>query len=166
MKVSKKCIEGIKRDEGVRVRPYRCPALLWTVGVGHVIDPAHIRVPLNERKNLPIPEGWDRTLSMAEVDSILAADFATFERGVLRLCPTGLTQGRFDALVSFAFNVGLGNLQRSTIRMKHNRGDFEGAAEAFMMWTKAGGRELPGLVKRRKHEKEMYLEPTDEDSDE
>jgi lysozyme len=157
VKVSKECIEGIKKDEGVRLRPYRCPALLWTVGVGHVIDPAHIRVPLNDRKNLPIPEGWDRTLSMAEVDSILAADLATFERGVLRLCPTGLTQGRFDALVSFAFNVGLGNLQRSTIRMKHNRGDFEGAAEAFLMWTKAGGRELPGLVKRRKHEKEMYL---------
>ena len=157
MKVSKECIESIKRDEGVRFRPYRCPALLWTVGVGHVIDPNHIRIPLNERKNLPIPDGWDRTLSMAEVDAILATDLAIFERGVLRLCPKDLTQGRFDALVSFSFNVGLGNLQRSTIRMKHNRGDFAGAAEAFMAWTKAGGKELPGLVKRRKHEKEMYL---------
>jgi lysozyme len=58
--------------------------------------------------------------------------------------------------------VGLGNLQRSTIRMKHNRGDFEGAAEGFMAWTKAGGKELPGLVKRRKHERDMYLIPTDE----
>ncbi len=157
MKVSKECIEGIKRDEGVRFRPYRCPALLWTVGVGHVIDPTHIRVALNERKNLPIPDGWDRVLSMAEVDAILMQDLANFERGVLRLCPQNLTQGRFDALVSFSFNVGLGNLQRSTIRMKHNRGDFAGAAEAFMAWTKAGGKELPGLVKRRKHEKEMYL---------
>jgi len=93
---------------------------------------------------------------MAEVDRILAEDLANFERGVLRLCPTGLTQGRFDALVSFSFNVGLGNLQRSTIRMKHNRGDFEEAAEAFMQWTKAGGKELPGLVKRRKDEKALY----------
>ena len=93
---------------------------------------------------------------MAEVDAILANDLATFERGVLRLCPGGLTQGRFDALVSFSFNVGLGNLQRSTIRMKHNRGDFEGAAESFMAWTKAGGKELPGLVKRRKHERALY----------
>lgn len=161
MKVSSACIEGIKKDEGVRVRPYRCPALLWTVGVGHVIDPNHIRVKLDERKGLGIPDGWDRVLSMAEVDRILAEDLATFERGVLRLCPTGLTQGRFDALVSFSFNVGLGNLQRSTIRMKHNRGDFEGAAEGFMAWTKAGGKELPGLVKRRKHERDMYLIPTD-----
>ena len=157
MKVSKDAIEGIKKDEGVRLRPYRCPALLWTVGVGHVIDPNHIRVKLDERKGLAIPDGWDRTLTMDEVNDILAKDLITFERGVLRLCPEGLTQGRFDALVSFSFNVGLGNLQRSTIRMKHNRGDFEGAAESFMQWTKAGGKELPGLVKRRKHERALYL---------
>jgi lysozyme len=156
VKVSKEAIEGIKKDEGVRTKPYRCPALLWTVGVGHVIDQNHIRVKFDDRKNLPIPDGWDRVLSMAEVDAILAQDLATFERGVLRLCPSGLTQGRFDALVSFSFNVGLGNLQRSTIRMKHNRGDFEGAAESFMAWTKAGGKELPGLVKRRKHERALY----------
>jgi lysozyme len=157
VKVSKDAIEGIKKDEGVRLRPYRCPALLWTVGVGHVINPNHIRVKLDERKGLSIPDGWDRVLSMAEVDDILAKDLATFERGVLRLCPEGLTQGRFDALVSFSFNVGLGNLQRSTIRMKHNRGDFDGAADGFMAWTKAGGKELPGLVKRRKHERDLYL---------
>jgi len=84
VKVSKACIEGIKKDEGVRTRCYRCPALLWTVGVGHVIDPNHIRVPFNERKGLSIPDGWDRVLSMAEVDRILAEDLATFERGVLR----------------------------------------------------------------------------------
>ena len=159
MKVSKECINMIKHHEGVRFRPYRCPALLWTVGVGHVIDPSHIKVPLNDRKNLPIPDGWDRQLSATEVDDILAADLASFERGVLRLCPSGLTQSRFDALVSFSFNVGLGNLQRSTIRMCHNRGDFEGAAEAFMAWTKAGGKELPGLVKRRNDERALYLKP-------
>ncbi len=156
MKVSKQCIEMIKHHEGVRTRPYRCPALLWTVGVGHVIDPNHIKVKFEDRKNIALPDDWNRVLSMAEVDRILAEDLANFERGVLRLCPTGLTQGRFDALVSFSFNVGLGNLQRSTIRMKHNRGDFEEAAEAFMQWTKAGGKELPGLVKRRKDEKALY----------
>ena len=157
MRVSSQAIEMIKHHEGTKLRPYRCPALLWTVGVGHVIDPAHTRIPLNDRKTLPIPDGWDRTLSMAEVDQILGADLATFERGVLRLCPKDLTQGRFDALVSFSFNVGLGNLQRSTIRMKHNRGEFAEAAEAFMAWTKAGGRELAGLVKRRKDERALYL---------
>jgi lysozyme len=62
--------------------------------------------------------------------------------------------------------VGLGNLQRSTIRMKHNRGEYEAAADAFLAWTKAGGKELPGLVKRRKHERDMYLIPTKENSEE
>jgi lysozyme len=157
MNVSKKCIEMIKHHEGVRTRGYRCPALLWTIGVGHVIDANHIKVPFNERKSIPIPPEWDRTLSMAEVDDILSSDLASFERGVLRLCPSGLTQSRFDSLVSFSFNVGLGNLQRSTIRMKHNRGEFGEAAEAFMQWTKAGGKELPGLVKRRKDEMNLYL---------
>lgn len=157
MKVEERVIEMIKHHEGVRFRPYRCPALLWTTAVGHVIDPRHIGVKLEERKNLPIPDGWDRTLSMDEVNQILAQDLARFETGVLRLCPNGLTPGRFGALVSFAFNAGLGNLQRSTIRMKHNRGEFDEAAESFMAWTKAGGKELPGLVKRRKDERNLYL---------
>lgn len=155
MKVSKECVEMIKHHEGVKFRPYQCPALLWTVGVGHVIDPSHIGVKFEQRKSLPIPSGWNRTLSSQEVDKILADDLARFERGVLRLCPV-VTQSQFDALVSFSFNVGLGNLQRSTIRMKHNRGDYAGASEAFMMWTKAGGRVLNGLVKRRKDERALY----------
>lgn len=157
MSLDKRVIDMIKHHEGVRVRPYQCPALIWTVGVGHVIDQSHIKVPLAERKALPIPNGWDRTLSMGEVDEMLTKDLQSFESGVRRLCPDGLTPGRLGALTSFAFNVGLGNLQRSTIRMKHNRGDYEGAAEAFMMWTKAGGKELKGLVNRRKDEKALYL---------
>ena len=156
MKVSQKCIEQIKKDEGVRNRPYQCPALLWTVGVGHVIDPNHAKVPLADRKQLPIPTGWDRVLSADEIDDILRTDLARFEAGVLRLIKVPLTQGQFDALVSFSFNVGLGNLQNSTLRMKVNRSEFEAAAEQFLVWTKAGGKVLPGLVKRRTHEKEMF----------
>ena len=95
---------------------------------------------------------------MEEVDALLAQDLARFERGVARLCPAAVNhQGQFDALVSFAFNVGLGNLQRSSIRMRYNRGDIEGAADAFLMWTKAAGRVLPGLVKRRQDERAMFL---------
>ena len=95
---------------------------------------------------------------MDEVDAILAQDLAKFERGVARLCPAALgNQGIFDALVSFSFNVGLGNLQRSGLRMKTNRGEFQDAAEEFMKWTKAAGKVLPGLVKRRKDERAMYL---------
>jgi lysozyme len=128
------------------------------VGVGHVIDPAHLAVKYEERRNLPIPEGWDRILTMDEVDRILSQDLARFERGVVRLCPAAVgRQGVFDALVSFAFNVGLGNLQRSSLRMKTNRGEFDKAAEEFMKWTKAGGRVLPGLVKRRQDEQRLYL---------
>lgn len=156
MKVSQKCIQQIKLDEGVRNKPYQCPALLWTVGVGHVIDPNHAKVPLADRKALPIPAGWDRVLSADEIDDILRKDLARFEAGVLRLIKVPLTQGQFDALVSFSFNVGLGNLQNSTLRMKVNRGEFEAAAEQFLVWTKAGGKVLPGLVKRRTHEKEMF----------
>ncbi len=158
MKVSPAAIHMIKHHEGVRLRPYRCPALLWTTAVGHVIDPSHIAVKYEDRKNLPIPDGWDRQLSMGEVDAILAQDLARFERGVARYCPAAVNhQGQFDALVSFAFNVGLGNLQRSSIRMRYNRGDIEGAADAFLMWTKAAGRVLPGLVKRRQDERAMFL---------
>ena len=158
MKVSEAAIRMIKHHEGVRLRPYRCPALLWTVGVGHVIDPTHTAVKYEDRKNLPIPDGWNRQLSMGEVDDILAKDLIRFERGVARLCPSAVnSQGQFDALVSFAFNVGLGNLQRSSLRMKHNRGDFEEAANEFMKWSKAGGKVLKGLVNRRLDEQRLYL---------
>ena len=158
MKVSPVALKVIKHHEGVRTRPYRCPALLWTVGVGHVIDPEHIKVPFEQRRDLPIPAGWDRILTMDEVDAILAQDLGRFERGVARFCPAALgSQGIFDSLVSFSFNVGLGNLQRSGLRMKTNRGDYLNAAQEFMKWTKAAGRVLPGLVKRRKDEQAMYL---------
>jgi len=157
MSLDQRVIDMIKHHEGVRVRPYQCPALIWTVGVGHVIDQSHIKIPLAERKTLPIPNGWDRTLSMGEVDEMLAKDLQSFESGVRRLCPDGLTPGRLGALTSFAFNVGLGNLQRSTIRIKHNREDFEAAADEFLKWNKAGGKELKGLTNRRKDERALYL---------
>lgn len=158
MKISPKAFEMIKHHEGVRTKPYRCPALLWTIGVGHVIDPNHIKVPFEERRNLPIPDGWDRILTRLQVDALLVQDLNRFERGVARLCPAALdSQGVFDALVSFSFNVGLGNLQRSGLRMKTNRGEYLEAADEFLKWTKAGGKVLAGLVKRRNDERALYL---------
>ena len=94
---------------------------------------------------------------MEEVDDILRKDLATFERGVERFCPVKLTQGQFDALVSFSFNVGLGTLQRSTLRQKVLRGDMEGAAEEFLKYTIGGGKVLKGLVNRRNDERAMFL---------
>jgi len=157
MTVGKNVIAMISHHEGIRLKPYRCPARLWTVGVGHVIVPEHAKVPFEGRLALPVPPAWNRTLTMDEVNAILQTDLARFEAGVRRLCPAGLTDSRFGALVSFAFNVGLGNLQRSSIRMKHNRGDYAGAADAFLMWNKAAGKVLPGLVKRRNDERALYL---------
>jgi lysozyme len=157
MKVSDKCIHMIMHHEGVRSKPYQCPALLWTIGVGHVIDPHHAKVKLDDRKQLPIPAGWDRVLSNDEIMDILKADLNRFEQGVLRLIKVPLTQGQFDALVSFSFNVGLGNLQNSTLRMKVNRSEFTDAAEQFLVWTKAGGKVLKGLVTRRTDERALFV---------
>ena len=147
----------LRHHEGVRHEPYRCPAFLWTVGVGHVINPDHLRIPIAERLHLPIPPGWDRTLTDDEVDRILALDLSRFLDGVRRLCPVGLTDSRHWALASFAFNVGLGNLQNSTLRQKHNRGEFGAAADEFLKWNKAAGRELRGLTLRRQDERALYL---------
>ena len=156
--ISPKALKMIAHHEGVRLKPYRCPARLWTVGVGHVIDPYHARVPFEERNNLAIPEGWNRVFTMGEVDAILAKDLERFERGVLKYCPSaGSRQAWLDSLVSFSFNLGLGTLQRSTLRQKHNRGDYQGAADELLKYCKAGGKVLRGLENRRKDERALYL---------
>ncbi len=164
MIISDRCLQSIKINEGVRLKPYLDHILLFTTGVGHLIaPPEHMKMTLDERKaakakgELLCPAEWNRTLSNEEVDQILRSDLRRFESGVLRYCPSGITQGRFDALVSFAFNCGLGTLQRSSIRMRHNRGDFEGAAMAFLLYTKAAGIVNKGLTRRRNEERAMYL---------
>jgi len=158
MRVAPSTIQMIKHHEGVRTKPYRCPALLWTVGVGHVLYPEQAKLKMDERVNFLLKPEDRRVFSMAEVDDLLAQDLARFERGVARYCPNVVgNQGIFDALVSFSFNVGLGNLQRSSLRMKTNRGEYDEAADEFLKWTKAGGKILPGLVKRRSDERALYL---------
>jgi lysozyme len=157
MQVSEKALKVIEHHEGVRTKPYQCPALLWTVGVGHVIDPNHAKIPMDQRKALPIPDGWNRTLTMDEVNAILKSDLSRFERGVEKFCPVPLTQGMFDGLVSFSFNVGLGTLQRSTLRQKLLRGDKEGAAEELLKYCMAGGKILKGLQNRRIDERAIFL---------
>jgi lysozyme len=110
------------------------------------------------RKEMPLKPEDNRVWSKEELVAMFKDDLANFERGVLRLVPGCVGhQGRFDALVCLAYNIGLGNLQRSTIRMRANRGDWEGAAEAFRAWTKGGGKVLPGLVKRREAEIALFL---------
>jgi lysozyme len=167
VKLSKAGADLMHRFEGCRNKPYLCPAHIWTIGYGHVLYQEQIKLPMARvegkeipmiRKEMPLKPEDNRVWSKEEIEKLFADDVASFERGVLRLVPGVVgRQGAFDALVSISFNFGLGNLQRSTIRMKANRGDWEGAAEAFMAWTKGGGKVLPGLVKRREAEIALFL---------
>ena len=157
MKVSDKAKGVIKHHEGVRQRPYRCPAKLWTIGVGHVLYPEQGAMKLELRDGFALKDADNRLFSMEEVDAILSADLERFERGVEKFIPVQLTQGQFDALVSFSFNVGLGTLQRSTLRQKVLRGDMEVAAQEFLKYCMAGGKPLKGLQNRRQDERALFL---------
>ena len=143
--ISDEGISLIKRYEGYKTTPYRCPAGLYTVGYGHVIG-----------NGLQLSDKWNRTFSLGEIDELLRTDLARFERGVLRYCTVYLTQSQFDATVSFSFNLGLGVLQRSTLRQKLNRGDYDGASKEFLKYTRAGGKVLKGLVRRRQAEYNLF----------
>jgi lysozyme len=119
-------------------------------------DQAVLKMP--ERLLYPVKPEDAYPHTMDEVDALLAADLKRFERGVARYCPASIdNQNQFDALVSFAFNTGLGTLQRSVLRLKYNRGDIEGAAEEFKKYVRGGGKVLPGLVKRREDERVLFL---------
>ena len=157
MNISQRCLEGIKHHEGVRQKPYRDSVYLWTVGVGHLMYDSQAKLPVEQRMAVQLTPEDNRVFSMEEVDAILRHDLNRFCVGVEKFCPVALTQGQFDALVSFSFNVGLGTLQRSTLRQKVLRGDFEGAAEEFLKYTKAGGKVLKGLVTRRNDERALFL---------
>jgi lysozyme len=144
--VSKAAIALIKHHEGVRNRPYRCPANLWTVGVGHLIG---------DGKSLP--ESWNRTFTEAEIDGLLKSDLRRFELGVHKMLPNvPLRQHEFDAIISFCFNLGLGCFQRSTLRQALLRGDKKAAMESLVKYCRAGGKILKGLQIRRLDEKALF----------
>jgi len=165
MKTSEKGIELMHKFEGYRDKPYQCSASMWTIGWGHVIYQDQIKYPIVRkegytgmlRPEYTLKPEDNRTWSKDELKAIFRKDIESFESGVLRLAPNLIGhQGKFDACVAFSFNVGLGSFQRSTIRMKINREDWEGAAEAFKAWTKAGGKVVKGLVRRRDAEIELF----------
>ena len=157
MKLSPGAIKVICHHEGVRYKPYRCPAKLWTIGVGHVMYPEQGKLKIEARDGFALRPEDNRQFSKDEVDGILRSDLARFERGVAQFCPVPLTQGMYDSLVSFSFNVGLGTLQRSTLRQKLLRGDKAGAAEELLKYCMAGGKILKGLQNRRIDERAMFL---------
>ena len=139
MNTSEKGLALIKYFEGVRAKPYKCPAGYWTVGVGHLIT-----------RSAELPDSWNRELEPNEIDEILKKDLVKFENGVLRLLhPKQPNQSEFDAFVSFSFNLGLGCFQRSTVRSAFKRGDKKRAGEVLLKYCYAGGRKLKGLIRRR-----------------
>jgi lysozyme len=152
--------------EGYRTKPYLCPAHIHTIGYGHVLYQEQIRLPMVRkegytgmiRSEYPLKPEDNRVWTKEEIEKLFTDDVVPTERGVLRLAPAlSGRQGAFDACVSFAFNAGVGAFQRSSIRMKINRGDWEGASEALMLYVIAGGKVLAGLKKRREAERALFL---------
>ena len=136
-------LDLIKRFEGFSPTVYICPAGYPTIGYGHVVKP-------DER------ERFTSGITPEQTETLLRQDVQTAERAVLRLITVPLTDGQFDALVSFTFNLGAGALQRSTLRRKVNRGDHAAVPAEFRKWVWAGGRKLEGLVRRREAEAALY----------
>ena len=137
-----------RQFEGYRAKPYLCPAGVATIGYGSTYYADKRKVTLED---VPMDEPTARALLMIELQH-------TYLPGVLRSCPILATDERkCNAVVDWSYNLGVGRLQTSTLKRKINAQDWEGAAEQLMLWTKGGGRVLPGLVKRRKAEKELIL---------
>lgn len=166
MKTSTHGIELMHRFEGCKDRPYLCPASVWTIGFGSVLYQDQIRLPVIRkegyagliRKEYPLKQEHNRVWAKSELEDLFKDDLVVFERGVLRLAPTlNGHQAKFDACVCLSYNIGLGNFQRSTVRQKILREDWENAAQAFLAWSKAGGKVLKGLLRRREAEKALFL---------
>jgi lysozyme len=126
----------IKQFEGFSPTVYICPAGYHTIGYGHVVK-------------LQEWEKFASGITTEQAEALLRQDVQTAECGVLRLIIVPLTDGQFDALVSFTFNLGAGALQRSTLRRKVNRGDHAAVPAELRKWVWAGGRRLEGLIQRR-----------------
>lgn len=144
MKVTEEALDLIREFEGFRGRAYRCPAGVWTIGYGHTAMAGRPAVTA----------GMD--ISRAEADAILRADVATVAAGVRRHLRAPLSDSQFSALVSFAFNVGLGNFAASSVLRSVNAGALDRVPARLMLWTKAKGRTLAGLVRRRAAEAAMF----------
>lgn len=148
MQVSSIGIALIKRHEGCRLRSYKCPAGIWTVGYGHTGTDV----------------GPKTVITQEEANELLKQDLHKFEANVASMCaPSVPNQAQFDAMVSLCYNIGPANFKKSSVLRLFKQGDLTGAAHAFSSWTKARNpktgklESLPGLVKRRAEEKELFL---------
>lgn len=141
MKPSTACFDLIKHFEGVKLNAYQDSVGVWTIGVGHT--------------GADVTPG--KAISASEALKLLESDADAAASGVSAILPGVVTQCQFDALVSFAFNLGVSALAQSTLLKKLNAGDVQGAADEFPRWVHAGGQTLEGLVKRRAAERALFL---------
>lgn len=140
MEISQTGINLIKKFEGCSLKAYKCPAGAWTIGYGHT--------------NKVFA---DNIITQDEAETLLKHDLIIHCNNVSKLVKVALTQNQFDALVSFEYNVGYGAFQNSTMLKLLNQGKYKEAANQFDRWVYAGKKILPGLVNRRRAEKELFL---------
>ncbi|MCT2271221.1 lysozyme [Serratia ureilytica] len=145
MKISDDGMALIKSFEGLRLQAYQDSVGVWTIGYGWTQPVAGRKV------------GAGMAIDAATAERLLVCGVAQFEQGVERLVAVTVTQGQFDALVSFAYNLGLRALENSTLLRRLNAGDRQGAADQFGRWVNAGGVRLDGLVARRAAERALFL---------
>lgn len=143
MKINAEGVHFIANAEGFRGKAYVCPAGKLTIGYGHVIGPTE-------------KQRFANGITKEEAEALLERDLEKYAAAVNKFVQVALSQGQFNSLVSFCFNVGITAFARSTLLRKLNDGDYEGAAGEFQRWVNGGGRRLGGLVKRRQLEALMF----------
>lgn len=141
MKTSKNGINLIKKYEGCRLKAYKCPSGVWTIGYGHT---------KNVDKGMKITQ--------AQAETYLKQDLITYENAVNKYVKVPISQNQFDALVSFSFNCGVTALKTSTLLRELNNKDYSRAANEFLRWNKSNGKVLKGLTKRRKEERGLFMQ--------
>jgi lysozyme len=150
MKISKLSLKGfelIKRFEGLKLKAYLCPAGIPTIGYGNTYYPNGKKVTLQ-----------DEPITQSIADKLLESLMPPYEKAVDSFCRDDINQNQFDALVSFAYNLGVGNLQKSTLIKKVNLNPIDVTiADEFLKWNKANGTVLKGLTTRRQAEADLYF---------
>ena len=146
-KLSQKGLELIKQFEGLKLKPYLCPASIPTLGFGNTYYPDGTKVKLT-----------DPAITKEKAEELLKFLLVTYEKAVDSFCRDDISQYQFDALVSFCYNLGAGNLQKSTLIKKVNANPLDPTIRAeFMKWNKAAGKVLLGLTRRRTAEANLYF---------
>jgi len=141
--ISPRGIALLQNFEGLRLMAYQDIAGVWTIGYGHTGPDAKSGL----------------TITQQQADQLLVIDLMRFCRGINAMVTVKLNQNQFDALVSFAYNLGLGALQQSTLLRELNAGNYQAAANQFPRWSRAGGKEVTGLLARRHAERTLFLTP-------